>query len=92
MAFIYFSLSAQASGKLEIKLFEYFVCEEDGYDPNNPCDRSGFENLIDRGVAFLTSVLALLAPITNFVFVVDYRELKQRISTYFAAKDRESSN
>lgn len=79
IAFVTFSLSEQASDTLQTELFSYFLCEQNGQDPNNLCSRSGFEHLINPGITISSFVLAMIAPAVNFVFVVDYHEVKQKL-------------
>ncbi len=79
VGFVTFSLSEQASDSLQTELFSYFLCEQSGHDPDDPCSRSGFEDLVNPGVTILSIFMAMFAPFVNFVFVVDYRELKQKL-------------
>ena len=70
---------AARSGKKSIQpIRNYFLCEAPGIDPDNPCDRSAFENqtgyLILIGAAYL---LIGLLPAVNLIFAVDIRKLKQ---------------
>ena len=75
-----FTLGIQIADTLQTKVFSYFLCEQNGCDPSAPCDRSGFENLFNQGILLLSSILSFLAPAVNFVFVVDYKELKQKFN------------
>ena len=79
--FVTFSLSEQASGSLERELFSYFLCEQSGHNPASPCSRSGFEDLTNPAVTIISLLLAMLAPLVNFVFVVDCNEFKQKLRT-----------
>ena len=72
------SLGIQIADDLQTNLLSYFICEQNGHDPTAPCDRSGFESLHNQGILLLSYILAFLAPAVNFVFVVDYQELKQK--------------
>ena len=69
--------------KLLRELLAYFACESSGHDPDNPCSRSGFENLLDPGVAIIAFVLIMLVPVSSIVFVVDFRDVKNFISSAF---------
>ena len=77
IVYIFFSLSQKLSLKLASEIAAYFLCEQNGYNPSNPCSRSGFENLIT--LAVLAFTITLLAPIVSFVFVVDCSLLKEKI-------------
>ena len=81
IAFVTFSLSEQAADTLQTELVSYFLCEENGHNPDSPCSRAGFEDLINPVVTILSFILALLAPFVNFVFVIDYQEVKQKLKT-----------
>ncbi len=78
---VHFSVVQQAGGTLQREVFSYFICEQNGHDSgsNDPCSRSGFENLINPGITLLSPLLTTIAPTVNFVFVIDYRELKQHV-------------
>ena len=81
IAFVTFSVTQQVSDTLQTELFSYFICEQNGNDPSNPCSRSGFEGLINPVIILLSYVLAMFAPAVNFVFVVDYKETKQKLKS-----------
>ena len=80
IVYIYFSLTQQVGLKLASEIAAYFLCEQNGYNLSNPCSRSGFENLINPGLAVLAFTLTSLAPIVSFVFVVDCSLLKEKIN------------
>ena len=79
IVFIYFSQTQQAGPSLAREIALYFSCEQSGFDPNSPCDRSGFEALISPPLQVLAFAMALLVPIISFVFVVDCNMLKQKV-------------
>ncbi len=79
IVFIYFSQTQQARPSLVREISLYFSCERSGYDPNSPCDRSGFEALISPPLQVLAFAMALLVPIITFVFVVDCNMFKQKV-------------
>ena len=69
--------------KLLRELLAYITCESSGHDPDNPCSLSGFENLLDPGVAIIVFVFIMLVPVSSIVFVVDFRNIKNFISSAF---------
>ena len=83
IALINFSLSTQVSDTLQTELINYFLCEQNGLNLNMPCSRASFENLINPGLIILSSSLAYLMPSVNFVFVVDYQEVKEKLTSLF---------
>ncbi len=86
VSFAHFSISKQVGNELNKQLTEYFLCEQSGYDPARPCSRSGFENLINPGVAFMSFIIGLLTPTVNFVFVIDYSKVKKYLTRYSRKK------
>ena len=65
-------------------LLSYFECERNGYDPDNPCDTSGYERFIATTVlASIGYVLIGLYPLLNLVFVVNVQEFKQMLKKHF---------
>ena len=81
-----FTLGIQIADTLQTEVFSYFICEQNRHDCRHPCDRSGFENLLNQGILLLSSILLFLAPAVNFVFVVDYKELKQKFNNLRSSK------
>ena len=81
ISFVYFTQSQLSSDHLNIEVLAYFTCEMNGYDPENPCSRSKFENLLNPGVATIAFMLIMLVPVSSIVFVVDFHDAKE----YFAS-------
>ena len=82
LGFITFSLTQKNSNRLREELQSYFVCESQGYDPDNPCDRSQFERLLNPTITILTLTLFLLAPVVNFVFAIKIQLLKEKLTAF----------
>ena len=57
------------------ELGQYFLCEAVG--PEDPCDRSGFEELTHPELVAVSYVLLGIFPVFNVVFAVNVNELKQ---------------
>ena len=53
------------------ELMTYFECEKHGLDPMNPCSRDALEHLAFPGATAVAYVLVELAPIVNFVFIIN---------------------
>lgn len=79
IALVAFSVTQQVGDTLQMELFSYFICEQNGNDPDNTCSRGGFEGLVNPVIILLSYLLAMVAPAVNFVFVVDYKEMKQKL-------------
>ena len=55
----------------------YFTCESNGHNPEDPCDKSRLEELHQPVLEALTHNFLYLIPVLNLVFVFD---TKQRLS------------
>lgn len=75
-----FSELARKNDVFKAALSEYFSCELNGHDPDNPCDRGKVE--------FKSEVLSILSlvttgcllPLANLVFVISFEGLKKSCS------------
>ena len=83
VGFVAYSLSEQSSDAVQAELFSYFLCEQSGHDPDNPCSRSGFEDVIVPEVTILSIFMAMFGPLVNIVFVMDYNEFKQKLKNLY---------
>ena len=61
---------------------DYWQCEATGVDPENPCNRASFEELMYPGLAILASVLTQIFPAVNLMFAVNMSDLKQKFKTW----------
>ena len=82
LGFLIFSLTQKSVDLLQEELQSYFVCESRGHNPDNPCDRSQFERLGYPTIAILSISIVLLAPVANFVFVVNIQLLKEKLTAF----------
>ena len=81
--FVYFARTLTVFDKLKKELVTYFTCESRGHDADNPCSRSGFENLVNPGLTAITIVLIGLLPVSSSIFVVDYQYMKKFVRSAF---------
>ena len=77
-----FSLAHKCGGPLQKELQRYFICESQGHNPDNPCDRSQFEQLNYSAVFILSISMILLAPVIDFVFIVKVQLLKKKLTAF----------
>ena len=69
-------------------VLDYFDCERQGIDPQNPCDTSGYEKFIVSVVLTTTSLMLLgFYPVLNFIFVIDVQELKKWLNRVTCKKE-----
>ena len=61
----------------------YFQCESRGVDPSNPCDTSGYFNIVTITMSTISFILLGLFPLVNFIFVVNIGELKEHCVKLF---------
>ena len=77
-----FSLSQKNRYLLWKELQIYFMCESQGHNPNDPCDRSQFERLSHPAVYTLSFSILLLAPVIHSVFVINIQLLKKKLIAF----------
>ena len=82
LGFLTFSLSQRSIVLLRKELQIYFMCESRGHNPDNPCDRSQFEQYTYPAVFILSLSFVLLAPVVNFLFLVNIKLLKEKLTTF----------
>ena len=82
LGFLAFTLTKRSEVLLQEKLQRYFMCESQGHNPDNPCDRSQFEQLNYSTAITLSLSILLLAPVVNFVFIFNIRLLKEKLTTF----------
>ena len=58
------------------------MCESQGHNPNDPCDRSRFERLSYPAVYTLSFSILLLAPVIHSVFVINIQLLKKKLIAF----------
>ena len=58
------------------------MCESQGHNPDNPCDRSRFVQLNYPIISILSISIILLTPVVNFVFIVNVKLLKEKLTAF----------
>ena len=76
--FVVFSLSQRNASQLFQEIEQYFICEANGHDPSNSCDRTAFERFT---ILIISYALLLLIPLVNMVYVVDFQFLRSKMSS-----------
>ena len=82
LGFLTFTLTQKNSNRLREELQIYFMCESQGHNPDNPCDRSQFERLRNPAITILSLTFILLAPVVNFVFAIKIQLLKEKLTAF----------
>lgn len=87
-----FTVDARISGLFADQIRNYFICEEQGVDPNNPgsCDefRDAFRRYSFPQLSATSFVLLNLFPTILLVYTVNFEELKAKWMKYRAKKKR----
>ncbi len=82
-----FTVFTRVSGFFKEQLLSYFLCEEQGVDPNNPgvCDefRDTFHKVY-RQLLTASYVFLHLLPIVFLIYTVNFEELKEKLTNYQA--------
>ena len=77
-----FSLYQKSGDPLQKELQRYFICESRGHNPDNPCDRSQFEQLNYPVVYTLFISMTLLTPVMLSVFIINIQLLKKKLTAF----------
>ena len=83
IALLAFSLTTRDGNQIATEVLRYFECERKGVDLDNPCDTSGYTSLLNLAITSISYILLGLFSSVNFIFVINIRELKQQLKTWF---------
>ena len=80
----YISVSAFSDFRRKADLFlyelmKYFICELNGHDPLNPCDRSVIEGIQPDGLSIMVYMNGGILPVVNLIFVISIQDSKRRL-------------
>ena len=81
IAIIAFTLATRNVERFSSEIAKYFVCETDGHDSSQPCNRDIFENLTFPGITTISYVLLGISPAVNLLFAANIQEIKEIFST-----------
>ena len=71
-----FTISTRNDDLTVRRILEYFTCEQGGHDPEDPCSRSGFEELSNPAWTTMSYILLGMFPVVNLIYAVNVQELK----------------
>ena len=74
---ITFTITTRNVDELSSELLKYFLCERSA--PDTPCSREEFEKLSQPVLTSIVYVLLGLFPLVNLSFIVNIREVKQKL-------------
>ncbi len=72
----YYSIILKNFKELIPNIFNYFGCEESGYDANNPCDRTQFEYEVEYVFTIFSHITISLWSITLLMFAFNMHAKK----------------
>ena len=75
---VYFGLSTGSQDKLMQAIQEYFLCEAEGFDAENPCPRN-YQKYTYPELAATTYLLMSFIPAVSLIFVVHVQKLKHKL-------------
>ena len=73
-----FTIATRNSELFVEELFNYFTCEQNGNNPNSPCDTNNFRRLSTPWLTIVSLFLINLVPVVHLVYVVKINELKKK--------------
>ena len=73
---ITFSFGTKNDEHILEEITGYFTCELPGIDPQNPCDQSRFQSLLNPELNCISYILLGLFPVVNLIFAVNAEEMK----------------
>ena len=80
------TLFSRVSGLYAEQITNYFLCEEQGVDPNNPglCDvfRDAFRRYSYPELTTPSFILINLFPIMFLIYTVNFEELKEKVAKF----------
>ncbi len=86
-----FTLSTRDTPALVRNIGLYFLCEQRGHDPENPCSRDYIKNS-DSVLTTLSYVLLSLFPVVNLIYAINIRELKEFMQKMKSTKNKRFSS
>lgn len=86
-----FTLSTRDTPAFVRNIGLYFLCEQRGHDPENPCSRDYIKNS-DSVLTMLSYVLLSLFPVVNLIYAINIRELKEFMQKMKSTKNKRFSS
>ena len=90
-ALMAFTLTVRNVGDFRAAVVAHFRCEATGFNPDDPCDRSSFEDIRYPSVSLLAYMLLLLFPVINFTFVINFRGARKWLCKHVLKSEETSS-
>ncbi len=79
-----YTVTERNSERLKVQFTNYFICEQDGHDQANPCDRNSFSDNRYPEMFILSVILIALWPFVNIVYVLDLKEVVKKLEMLFS--------
>ena len=90
-----YMLKIRSADKLRENLEKYFLCEEQGVDPNNPglCDdfRDAYRDHSFSELSAMSNILINMFPTVFLIYTVNFEVIKEKWRSFRTKKKRDSS-
>jgi len=86
-----FSLNVRFNEEVRQGILEYFLCEQNGHDPRNPCSRSEIDRYGVPGVSAMSYIIFASYPIVNLIYAVNIKKVRELCSRKKGKKGRHDS-
>ena len=91
ISLISFTIGSQNIPEFISELTLYFACESQGVQPGRTCER-GFNRMLNEAILCLSLILLGFVPVVNLVYVINYQEMKRKLSKWFVRSGNESGD
>lgn len=73
-----FSDFVRKADLFQSELTKYFMCEFNGHNPLNPCNRTAIEAIENDALSILVYTLAGILPVVNLIFVINIQDVRRK--------------
>ena len=87
IALITFTLNTRYDSEFIRSVFDFFLCEQRGHDPENPCSNADINRLSFPSVTTLSYIILGLFPVAILVYALNINEIKKLYCTKKKAKN-----
>lgn len=79
-ALITFTLNIRSTDEFLQSISELFLCEQGGFNPDNPCTRSDVNRFHYPELSAISQIIFGSFPIVNLIFAINIQDIKQCFS------------
>lgn len=74
--------------QIEKEAIKYFQCEAGGYNADDPCDKSRYQQILGQNKNFIGYIMLILYPTVHLIYVLNLRGLTEKLKICFAGKQK----